>query len=370
VHGMMSYFIRRILLVPVTFICITLMVYTVIRLAPGGPIERARMQLLNAQSAEGGGGAMMETGEEGVLPPEALEGLKQYYRLDKNIIHGYAIWLGVWPDDHLMADGTKEWGWSGVLQGDLGRSYRFNDPVGSTIVSKFRISIYFGLIGYLASWIVCIPLGVFKAIRHRTMFDTMTSVTVFLGYSIPGFVAALALMLIFATDNFGMNLFPLGGFRSENWDEMWAKGEIWWCIKDQVHHTFIPLVAYMMASFATMTILMKNSLLDNLGSDYVRTAFAKGLSEKRVIFIHALRNSLIPICVGVGHAIGLILAGSFLIEKTCDIPGMGLLGFESLVGRDYPVLMGILTIAVLIRLAGNIISDLVLALVDPRVRFS
>ena len=150
---------------------------------------------------------------------------------------------------------------------------------------------------------------------------------------------------------------------------MWANGQYWWCIKDQVHHTIIPMIAYMLASFATMTILMKNSLLDNLGADYVRTAFAKGLTERRVIFVHALRNSLIPICVGIGHALGLLFAGSFLIEKTCNIPGMGLLGYNSLLERDYPVIMGILVFGVLIRLTGNIISDLVLALVDPRVRF-
>jgi len=166
-----------------------------------------------------------------------------------------------------------------------------------------------------------------------------------------------------------MQFLPLGDFRSPNWDEMWAKGEVWWCIKDQVNHTIIPMIAYMLASFATMTILMKNSLLDNLGSDYVRTAFAKGLTERRVIFIHALRNSLIPICVGIGHALGLLFAGSFLIERTCNIPGMGLLGFLSVLERDYPVIMGILVFGVLIRLTGNIFSDMVLALVDPRVRF-
>ncbi len=364
-HGMISYFIRRLLLVPLTFLIITLMVYTIIRKAPGGPIERARLQLLSSQGQEGGGGTAAATsGEEGDLPPEAIKELQEYYKLDRSIPVGYLIWLGLWPD---AQKGDR---FSGILQGDFGKSYKYSKPVLSTIIGRFPISIYFGLIGYLASWFICIPLGVFKALKHRSTFDTVTSIVVFLGYSIPGFVAALALLLLFATNNYGLNLFPLGDFRSENWNEMWAKGDTWWCIKDQINHTVVPVIAYMMAGFATMTILMKNSLLDNLGSDYVRTAFAKGLTEKRVIFIHALRNSLIPICVGVGHAIGLILAGSFLIEKTCNIPGMGLLGFDSLIERDYPVLMGILTIAVLIRLAGNIISDLVLAAVDPRVRFS
>lgn len=359
-HGMTSYFIRRLLLVPLTFICITLLVYTVIRLAPGGPIEQAKLQMQQAAATEGGGG---EAAGELALPQEAIDQLKRYYKLDKPIVVGYLIWLGMLPDE-------DKGGYSGIIQGDFGTSYRFSDPVLDTIISKFPISIYFGLIGYLLTWVICIPLGIKKALKHRSMFDTGTSMVVFLGYSVPGFVAALILMMLFATDLIGLKLFPLGGFRSDNWDEMLAKGEYWWCIKDQVHHTFIPIVGYVMGGFATMTILMKNSLLDNLGADYVRTAFAKGLTERRVIYVHALRNSLIPICVGIGHAIGLLLAGSFLIEKTCNIPGMGLLGYMSLVERDYPVLMGILVIAVSLRLLGNILSDIILAVVDPRVRFS
>ncbi|MFQ5504251.1 MAG: ABC transporter permease subunit [Planctomycetota bacterium] len=358
---MISYFIRRLLLVPVTFTIITFLIYTIIRLAPAGPIEQATLQMRQAMN-EGGAGGGLGAGEELALPQEAIDQLKRYYKLDKAVPVGYLIWLGALPDD------GNEGRFSGILQGDFGKSYRYSDPVLATIVSKFPISIYFGLIGYLLTWLVCIPLGVKKALAHRSLFDTTSSVVVFLGYSVPGFVAALGLMLMFATD-FGVKLFPLGDFRSENWDEMWAKGETWWCITDQLSHTLIPLTAYVLAGFATMTILMKNSLLDNLGADYVRTAFAKGLSEKRVIFLHALRNSLIPICVGIGHAIGLLFAGSFLIEKTCNIPGMGLLGFNSLVERDYPVLMGILTFGVLVRLVGNILSDIVLAVVDPRVRF-
>jgi microcin C transport system permease protein len=362
-HGMWSYFIRRILLIPVTFVCITFMVYAIMRTAPGGPIEQAKMRMLMQAATEGGGGSAVDIGSAGEfeLPEEALDQLKTYYKLDKSIPVGYLIWLGVLPDE-------AKGGFSGIIQGDFGKSYRYSEPVLSTIASKFPISIYFGLIGYLLTWIVCIPLGIAKAIRHKSTFDTVSSLTVFVGYSIPGFVACLILLLMFATD-LVFDIFPLGGFRSENWQEMWAKGEIWWCIKDQIRHTIIPIVGFVMAGFAAMTILMKNSLLDNFGADYVRTAFAKGLSERRVIYVHALRNSLIPICVGIGHAIGLILAGSFLIERTCNIPGMGLLGYMSLIQRDYPVILGILVIAVLIRLTGNILSDLILALVDPRVRF-
>lgn len=363
---MTSYFIRRILLVPVTFLVITFLVYAIMRLTPGGPIEQARLQMLQAMAGEGGvvGGDLLGSGRM-ELPQEAMDQLKRYYKLDRPIPVGYAIWLGMWPDH------TRDGRFSGILQGDFGFSYQYSDPVLETITSRFPISLYFGVIGYVSTWLVCIPLGVQKGLKHRSLFDTVSSLVVFVGYSIPGFVAALVLMLLFATELLGpgWDILPLGGFRSQSWDQMWAQGEYWWCIKDQLRHTAIPIIGYVMGGFATMTILMKNSLLENLGADYVRTSFAKGLPERRVIFVHALRNSLIPICVGIGNAIGLLFAGSFLIERTCNIPGMGLLGFTSLLDRDYPVLMGILVFGVLIQLTGNILSDVVLAVVDPRVRF-
>jgi microcin C transport system permease protein len=365
VGGMISYFVRRLLLVPLTFICITFLVYAVMRAAPGGPIEQAKLQLQMAAMAEGGGGAAVNPTGDLDIPQEAIDQLKKYYKLDRPIPVGYLIWLGALPDE------DKGGRFSGILQGDFGKSYRYSEDVLDTIVSKFPISIYFGLIGYFATWIVCIPLGIRKALEHRTTFDTASSLVVFLGYSIPGFVASLVLLLVFATPLISpaFNVFPLGGFRSDGWDDRWAAGETWWCIKDQLHHTAIPIFGYLMGGFAGMTILMKNSLLDNLGADYVRTAFAKGLDERRVVFVHALRNSLIPICVGIGGAIGLLFAGSPLIEKTCNIPGFGLLAYESLLGRDYPVIMGVLVFTVLIGLTGNVFSDIVLALVDPRVRF-
>jgi microcin C transport system permease protein len=360
---MWAYFVRRLLLVPVTFVCITFLVYTVMRLAPGGPIEQARNEMQRRAMGEGGAGSgrLSDTGEQ-ALPKEAIEQLERYYKLDKPIPVGYLIWLGAWPD------GQNGGRFSGILQGDLGVSYRYSGSVLSTIVSKFPVSIYFGIIGYLATYLVCIPLGVKKALAHGSALDTASSFLIFLGYAFPGFVAALLLLLYLATD-MGFNLFPLGRFRSEGWEDWWASGEHLRCAKDQLWHTAIPVAGYLVAGFATMTVLMKNSMLEVLGADYVRTAFAQGISERRVIFVHALRNSLIPICANIGHAFALLFAGSFLIEKTCNIPGMGLLGFSSLLERDYPVLMGILVFTVLIELLGNILSDVVLAFVDPRVRF-
>jgi microcin C transport system permease protein len=299
------------------------------------------------QAQEGGGG--MTRGPKGdiQLPEEAMKQLKEYYHLDKSIPVGYMHWL------------------VGILTGDFGKSYIRGKPVLGVITSKFKISLYFGLIGYFATWLVCVPLGVTKAIKHRSAFDTTTSIIVFAGYSIPGFVACLILMMLFATDFLGLAIFPLGEFRSQNWDTLSFFGKI----ADQIHHTIIPVIGYLIGGFASMTILMKNSLLDNLGADYVRTAFAKGLTERRVVFVHALRNSLIPITAGVGHALGLLFAGSFLIEKTCNIPGMGYLGYMSIIERDYPIIMGVLVFGVVIRLTGNILSDVVWAIIDPRIRF-
>ena len=171
-HGMTSYFIRRLLLVPVTFLFITFMIYGVLRLAPGGPIEQARVAMMKAQSGEGGGGGGgSDSGGTG-MTEEQMRSLMEYYQLDKPIPVGYLVWLGLWPNSN-RGDSL-----SGVIQADFGDSTRYGKPVLPTITSKFRVSIYFGLIGYLASWVVCIPLGIFKALKHRTTFDTVTSVVV------------------------------------------------------------------------------------------------------------------------------------------------------------------------------------------------
>ena len=509
--GMWTYFTRRLLLVPVTFIVITFIVYAVLRITPGGPIEQLENQMRAAAAGEAGGGGGGLGGESVGLDEKARDELKAYYNLDQPIPLAYLQWLGVYPKktrtpvtleyrrddadfwqqsqqlwndyresedrlqqslidgdlllsgdtilievtaadrsrfpeelnqaDQLLAGGVSRrsqlnrllsgLGWSlsgarfmrtitaqesggtgitavcqrqlllredcyqslqqhlspsnieanrngsyyhvknalsGILQGDFGRSFTYNEDALTVIISKFPISIYFGLIGYLATWLVCIPLGISKAIRHRGPFDTATSVLVFLGYATPGFVAFFLLLVLLGGGSY-WNLVPLGGFRSDGWNQWWQQGQYLRCVIDQIEHTMVPMFGYLVGSFASMTVLMKNSLLDNLGADYVRTAFAKGLTERRVIYVHALRNSLIPITAGIGHFLGLLFAGSFLIEKVCNIPGMGLLGYESIIRRDYPIILATLVIGVLIRLTGNIFSDLIWALIDPRIRF-
>ena len=342
---MITYFLRRLLLVIPTFLGITLAVFVVMHFVPGGPVERQIMRYQMAAMTQGGGAA--PTARASVsLPQDAIDEIRRYYGFDKPVHIRYAQWL--WKVLHL----------------DLGNSYIYQDPVWVVIKSRFPISIFLGLTGFLLSYLVCVPLGVLKAVRHNSGFDFATSFIVFLGYSVPGWALGTALLVLFGGGSF-FSLFPLGGFRPDNWDYL----NIGQKVVAQIHYMFLPVLCYMVGSFATLTILTKNSLMENLGQDYVRTAFAKGLTERRVIFVHALRNSLIPIVTGLGHVISLVLAGSFLIERVFNIDGMGYLGYTAILQRDYPVALGILVIDSVLLLVGNILSDMIYAVADPRIRF-
>ena len=338
---MTGYFVRRFLLIIPTFIGITMAVFLVMNFVPGGPVERQIMQYKMSLAQRGGGRSV-----DVDIPQEALDEMRRYYGFDKPVHIRYAQWL--WKVLHL----------------DLGRSYIYQDPVWDVIKSRFPISIFLGLTGFFLSYLVCIPLGVFKAIRHGSRFDLFSSLVVFLGYSIPGWALGTALLVLLGGGSF-WNLFPLGGFRPSNWEYLGFFEKV----TAQIHYMFLPVLCYTIESFATLTILMKNSLMENLGQDYVRTAYAKGLTERRVIFVHALRNSLIPIVTGLGNVISIILAGSFLIEKVFNIDGMGYLGYTSILQRDYPVALGILVIDSVLLLVGNILSDMIYVVVDPRIRF-
>jgi microcin C transport system permease protein len=342
---MTGYFIRRILLIIPTFLGISMAIFAIMHFVPGGPIERQIMRYQMAQSGEGGGGG---GGGRGAveIPPEALEEMKRYYGFDKPLHVRYAKWL-----------------WN-VLHLDLGRSYIYQDPVWDVIKQRFPVSVFIGLTSFVLSYLVCVPLGVWKAIKHGSRFDFGSSFIVFLGYSIPGWALGTVLLVLLGGGSF-WNVFPLGGFRPSNWEYLGFFQKV----TQQIYYMFLPVTCYMIAQFATLTILTKNSLMENLGQDYVRTAFAKGINERRVIFVHALRNSLIPIATGLGNAISLVLAGSFLIERVFNIDGMGYLGYTSILQRDYPVALGILVVSSLLLLIGNILSDVIYVIVDPRIRF-
>jgi len=345
---MIAYFVRRLFLIIPTFVGITIMVFAITRFVPGGPIDRIISNARQMQAASSSAGSLSSNASAGAGQPlseSQIQMLKSYYGFDKPVVISYFSWLGK------------------VLTGDLGHSTRYYDPVWSMIKERIPISLYFGLLTMVLVYGVCIPLGMAKAVKHKSGFDNISSVIIFVGYAIPGWVAGVMLLVVFASNN---DIFPLGGLVSDLFDQM-TLGEK---IADIAWHTVLPLFSYVIGSFTVMTLLMKNTLMDNLASDYVRTAIAKGLSFKRAVFRHALRNSLIPIATHFGNNISIILMGSFLIEKVFNINGMGLLGYESVVDRDYPVVMGILAISSLLFMAGNILSDICVALVDPRVRFN
>ncbi|MDB6006921.1 MAG: peptide transporter permease [Prosthecobacter sp.] len=416
---MRDYFIRRFLLIIPTLIGATLVVFGITRVTPGGPMERTmQMAMMNEKGGGKNAGAS--------LSEEQLADLAAYYGFDKSFLYAYGMWLGVLPredtaqfvkfekdvkevpvnlkvllprgkwtptnayqvtpatlsrDGKLTAsDPTTLEGWKtraepekqrvvvyrpvfkGMVHGYFHLSTSYNQPVLEMMLSKMPVSIFYGLVSFILSYLVCIPLGVLKAIKHRTMVDNVTSLLIFIGYSIPGFLLG-SLLVVYLAARHGW--FPTEGFTGENFASLGFFGKVW----DVIHHAILPLVCYMIGSFAFMTMLMKNNLMDNLAADYVRTAIAKGASFRRAVIGHALRNSIIPIVTTLGSITTIFVAGSMLIEKIFQIDGFGLLMVQSISDRDYPLVMGILTFDVILIMLGNILSDYLVALTDPRVRF-
>lgn len=338
---MRDYFIRRALIIIPTLIGCTLLVFFITRIVPGGPIERAlaesNMVSMQGGRSSGGGGNQ-------ALSTEQLDQLKEFYGLDKKFFPAYLQWLGK------------------VVRLDLGTSYRYQEPVLSMIMEKLPISAYYAFFTIIITYSVCIPLGIFKALQHKRLFDNLSSIFIFLGYAVPGYALGALFVVYFGAR---WHWFPMGGFTSDYFEDKNFFGKVW----DLIYHSILPMTCYLISSFALMTMLMKNHLMDNLASDYVRTAVAKGVKFSDAIRKHALRNSLIPIATTFGSNLVLFVTGSFLIELIFDINGIGLLGYTSLVDRDYPVVLGILLISSFLVLVGNIISDICVALIDPRVKF-
>jgi microcin C transport system permease protein len=342
-NALRDYVVRRLLLMVPTFLGITFFTFLLCQFVPGGQIDQLRMQLAGA----GGGG---EAGRAGgsrvqlVIPDDQLARLRAYYGFDKPLPVAYGDWL------------------LHTIRLDLGQSFRYNAPVTQVIAERLPVSIYYGLVTTFFTYGICIPLGILKAVKHRTRVDNLTSVLIFVGYAVPGFALGAVLSNLLAVR---WGLFPLGGFASVGA----ASRPLGARLVDIGWHSVLPLVAYLAGSFAVTTMLMKNSLLENMSADYVKTALAKGLGWRRTIFVHALRNSLIPIATSIGSLLGIFLTGSFLIERVFNIEGVGLLAFEAIQARDFPVVLGFLVISSVVLMAGNLVSDLAVAFVDPRVRF-
>ena len=335
---MWVYFFKRILLIFPTVIGITFVVFLISNLAPGGALEMRLAKLRNTGSLQGA--------SQKKITQEEIAILKKKLHLDKPIPVAYLYWL------------------QDIVRLDLGESIHYYKPVSELIYEKFPVSIIFGLSGFFISYVICIPLGVLKAIHHGETFDLASSFIIFVTYSIPIFALAVLLLYLFASGEV-FSLFPLGHEVSDDYESLSFLGQF----VDRMHHMFLPVLCYTFHSFAVLTLLMKNSLLEEISKDYVRTAVAKGQSFRTAIFKHAFRNSLIPIATGFGSNLSLMFAGSLIIELVFNIDGMGLLSFNAVTERDTVLMMGLLLVQSLLALFGNVLSDLCYVWIDPRIKF-
>ncbi|RIX76055.1 microcin C ABC transporter permease YejB [Acidovorax cavernicola] len=342
---MTGYILRRLLLMIPTLLGVIVITFGVIQFVPGGPVQQ---YLIESRVAAGGSGADSGGGTyrggQGV-DPKRLEEIKALYGFDKPPLERLTQMLGRFA------------------RFDLGQSFFQNKSVWALIVEKLPVSLSLGLWTFLISYAIAVPLGVAKAVRAGSRFDLWTSLLVLVGYAIPGFVLGVALLVIFGGQ---LQWFPLRGLTSSNWEELsWGAR-----IVDYLWHITLPVTAMVLGSFAITAILTKNSFLEEIRKQYVLTARAKGLKDRQVLWKHVFRNALIPIVTGFPAAfIGAFFTGSLLIETLFSLDGLGLLSYESVIRRDYPVVLGTLYFFTLIGLLTKLVSDLCYVWVDPRVKF-
>lgn len=441
--AMRYYILRRLLMMPITLIGITLLVFFLTRMVPGGPVERMLQE--QAIGALAGEKTVGQVGSR--LGNDDLERLEELFNLQEPAWKAYLQWLGVLPREVEIAKAEfneegqatitiastsgnatamevtrmgsslecnppawlAEEGWEmrlespadraqrlakrqritdekeiaalektpacrrwrvvasrrafqGVLQGDLGLSYKYSEPVVDMMLDRLPVSLYFGLLGAFITYLVSIPLGVFKALWHRSTFDSLSSIFIFMGYAVPGFALGAVLLVYLGAR---LEWFPLYGLVSPGFEWMPFREQL----KDLFMHSVLPLSCYVVSTFAVTTMMMKNNLMEHLAADYVRTAVSKGVTFRQAVWRHAFRNSLIPIVSTLGSVICTVVGGSILIERVFDIQGFGMLSFQALLDKDYSLIMGTLLLTSVLIIIGNLISDLLVALVDPRVRF-
>ena len=339
----LNYFIRRFFLVIPTFLGITILCFGLIQFVPGGPVE----QIIMKMKGIGAGELSIGAGAQTSISIQQRKAIEAYFGFDQPFYKRYWKWL---VTDRL---GMKM------------ESYKFpNKTAWQLIKERFKVSLIFGVAGFVLSYLACIPLGILKALRHNKMFDLGSSLVIFVGYAIPPFAFGMVLKMLFCGTVEGLwDFFPVSGFYSDNFADMTFLEQT----KDVFMHMFLPVLCYIIGNFAILTLLMKNSLLEQISKDYIRTVLAKGGSFTRAIWGHAFRNSLIPIATGFGSILTVMFAGSVIIEQVFEIPGMGRLSLEAIVGRDYPVFMGILSLTSVLGLIGNILSDFLYILIDPSI---
>jgi microcin C transport system permease protein len=343
---MLAYLLKRLLLMVPTLFGVLLLTFVVIQFVPGGPVEQMVAQLQGRDSG-GEGAAATGAGYRGRQGVDAarIDEIKAFYGFDKPAHERFVQMLGQFA------------------RLDLGKSFFYPKSVWELVKEKLPVSISLGLWTFLLSYAISIPLGIAKAVRAGTRFDTLTSLLVLVGYAIPGFVLGVALLVVFGGQ---LQWFPLRGLTSSNWDTLsWGAKVV-----DYLWHIALPITASVLGAFAVTTMLTKNSFLEEIRKQYVLTARAKGLSQSRVLWKHVLRNAMIPIVTGFPAAfVGAFFAGSLLIETLFSLDGLGLLSYESVMRRDYPVVLGTLYLFTCIGLVTKLISDLCYLWVDPRVKF-
>lgn len=339
---MAAYVLKRLLLMLPTLLGVLLITFVVTQFVPGGPVEQ---YLAEARAGSGGeGGTFAYRGGQGV-DTRRLEEIKALYGFDKPAHERFFQMLGQYA------------------KFDLGRSFFQNKDVWELIVEKLPVSVSLGLWTFFISYLVAVPLGIAKAVRAGSTFDLVTTVLVLVGYAIPGFVLGVALLVVFGGQ---LQWFPLRGLTSPNWEELSLGGKV----VDYLWHIAMPVLAMVVGSFASTTMFTKNSFLEEIRKQYVLTARAKGLDERRVLWKHVFRNALMPIIASFpGAFLGAFFAGALLIETLFSLDGLGLLSYESIIRRDYPVVLGTLYLFTLIGLVTKLVSDLAYVWVDPRVKF-
>ena len=343
---MLAYIFKRLLLMIPTLFGVLLMTFVVIQFVPGGPVEQMVAQL-QGRDTGGEGAAAAGSGYRGRQGVDAarIAEINTLYGFDKPPVERFWMML-------------KQF-----AQFDLGKSFFYPKDVWSLIQEKLPVSISLGLWTFFLSYLISVPLGIAKAVRAGSRFDTLTSLLVLVGYAIPGFVLGVALLVVFGGQ---LQWFPLRGLTSSNWEQLsWGSKVV-----DYLWHIALPVLASVLGSFAVITMLTKNAFLEEIRKQYVLTARAKGLSENRVLYRHVMRNALIPLVTGFPAAfIGAFFTGSLLIETLFSLDGLGLLSYEAVIRRDYPVVLGTLYLFTLIGLVTKLISDLCYLWVDPRVKF-
>lgn len=344
---MLSYIVKRLLLMIPTLFGVMLLTFTVTQFVPGGPVERLVAQMSGyGAGGETGGNMGLYQGKKG-LDPERLDQLKKLYGFDQPPLIRFFKMM------------------RSYLVFDFGQSYYHHQSVASLVISKLPVSMSLGLWSFFIVYSLCIPLGIAKAVREGSTFDVSTTTILLIGYAIPGFVLGIALLVLFGGGSF-WSLFPLRGLYSDNWAELTLAQKV----LDYLWHMVLPVLSSTVGSLALMTLLTRNSFLEDIRKQYVLTARAKGLTENRVLYGHVFRNAIIPIITGFpGSFITAFFTGSLLIETIFSLDGMGLLAYNSVMNRDYPVVLGTLYFFTLLGLIARLLSDLSYVMVDPRISF-